>query len=111
MELTSDQRYRLKNRDLINERKRTRHAANREEINAKRRGPYVGNATAAAHDPKYEITGMELKVPSFAVQDPVFNQRIQMMKQNGVSWRATTFKNHINTAVANESLEVLQLAD
>ena len=42
MELTSDQRYRLKNRDLINERKRTRHAENREEINTKRRGRYVG---------------------------------------------------------------------
>ena len=46
MELTSDQKYRLKNRDLINERKRIRHAANREEINAKRRGRYIGNTAA-----------------------------------------------------------------
>ena len=52
MELTSDQRYRLKNRDLINERKRTRHAEHREEINAKRRGRYVGNKAAKVACPK-----------------------------------------------------------
>ena len=46
MELTSDQKYRLKNRDLINERKRIRHAENRDEINAKRRGRYAGNTAA-----------------------------------------------------------------
>jgi len=37
MELTSDQKYRLKNRDLINERARERHAEQRDEINTKRR--------------------------------------------------------------------------
>ena len=50
--LTSDQRYRLKNRDLINERKRTSHAENREEINAKGRGRYVGNTAAKVACPK-----------------------------------------------------------
>jgi hypothetical protein len=50
--LTSDQRYRMKNRELINERKRTRHAANREEINAKRRGRYTKGACAKVACPK-----------------------------------------------------------
>jgi hypothetical protein len=71
----------------------------------------VNLVNSAAHPPNYEITGMELKIPSISVQDPAFNQRILMMKSNGVSWRANTFKNHINTAVANDALEVLQLAD
>ena len=52
MELTSDQRYRMKNRDLINERKRARHAENREEINAKRRGRYTKGACAKVACPK-----------------------------------------------------------
>ena len=52
MDLTSDQRYRLKNRDLINERKRTRHAENREEINAKRRGRYTKGTCAKVACPK-----------------------------------------------------------
>jgi hypothetical protein len=69
------------------------------------------NFATAYHEPNYQVTGMELKIPSISVQDSAFNQRISMMKQNGVSWRATTFKNHINTAVANDALEVLQLAD
>ena len=52
MELTSDQRYRLKDRDLINERKRTRHGLNRNKINAKRRGCYIGNTAAKVPCPK-----------------------------------------------------------
>ena len=52
MELTSDQRYILKNRDLINERKRTRYAENREEINAKRRGRYTKGTCAKVACPK-----------------------------------------------------------
>jgi len=64
-----------------------------------------------AHKPSYTLNNVELKIPAIAVQDPAFNQRIALMKRNGVSWRASTFKNHINTAVASASLEVLQLAD
>ena len=76
MQLTSDQRYRLKNRDLMNKRERTRHAENREEINAKGRGRYVGNTAAKVACPKcdkqfskfylathLELCGADTKLP------------------------------------------------
>jgi hypothetical protein len=69
------------------------------------------NAAGGANDPNYNLQNAELKIPAITVHDPAFNQRVQMMASNGVSWKALSFKNHINTSPGAAGQDVLQIAD
>jgi hypothetical protein len=59
----------------------------------------------------YTLRNVELKIPVVTVQDGAFLDRVAMMQQQGVSWRATTYKSHVNTTAAGAGADTVQISD